>query len=187
MWLSKDTVCAFLFLKVFESPFIFFVLADTETGPGVLETALAYTTALRMADNATLFKYTAKSVGMTHGIIPSFMAKPWGGVSVFTIQKSSTEYFLPSFLDAAGATFSSSSRFLLTKICKSHVHFSLKNNEGRNIFSVSEAELQTGRADAANGDTKYISQEAEWFLAGILDGIADGMLSILSFCLSSVD
>lgn len=70
---------------------------------------------------------------------------------------------------------------------KSHVHVSLKNNEGRNIFSVSEAELQTGRANAANGDTKYISQEAEWFLAGILDGIADGMLSILSSCLSSVD
>ena len=53
---------------------------DTETGPGVLETALAYTSALRMADNAILFKYTAKSVGMTHGIIPSFMAKPWGNV-----------------------------------------------------------------------------------------------------------
>lgn len=165
----------------------FIVLADTETGPGVLETALAYTTALRMADNATLFKYTAKSVGMTHGIIPSFMAKPWGGVSVFTIQKASTEYFIPSFLDAAGAAFFLSSRFLLTKMWKSHVHVSLKNNEGRNIFSVSEAELQTGRANAANGDTKYISQEAEWFLAGILDGIADGMLSILSSCLSSVD
>lgn len=56
-------------------------LEDTETGPGVLETALAYTTALRMADNAILFKYTAKSVGMKHGVIPSFMAKPWGGVS----------------------------------------------------------------------------------------------------------
>lgn len=54
---------------------------DTETGPGVLETALAYTAALRMADNAILFKYMAKSIGMKHGIIPSFMAKPWGNVS----------------------------------------------------------------------------------------------------------
>lgn len=54
---------------------------DTETGPGVLETALAYTSALRMADNAILYKYTAKSVGMKYGIIPSFMAKPWNGVS----------------------------------------------------------------------------------------------------------
>lgn len=56
--------------------------ADTETGPGVFETALAYTTAFRMADNALLFKYLVKSIGMKHGIIPSFMAKPWGNVSV---------------------------------------------------------------------------------------------------------
>ncbi|KAA1111623.1 hypothetical protein PGT21_006591 [Puccinia graminis f. sp. tritici] len=48
----------------------------TETGPGVYETALEYTDALRMADNAILFKLTAKNVGMKYGIIPSFMAKP---------------------------------------------------------------------------------------------------------------
>jgi Glutamine synthetase, catalytic domain len=53
---------------------------DTETGPGVFETALAYTTALRVADNALLFKYLVKSLGMKHGITPSFMAKPWGNV-----------------------------------------------------------------------------------------------------------
>ncbi|KAN0077232.1 glutamate---ammonia ligase [Tylopilus felleus] len=49
----------------------------TETGPGVLETALTYTSAQRIADNAVLFKFLAKSIGMKHGIIPSFMAKPW--------------------------------------------------------------------------------------------------------------
>ena len=37
-----------------------------------------------MADNAILFKYTAKSVGMKYGVIPSFMAKPWGEVSLLT-------------------------------------------------------------------------------------------------------
>jgi len=37
-----------------------------------------------MADNAILFKYTAKSVGMKHGVIPSFMAKPWGEVNLMT-------------------------------------------------------------------------------------------------------
>jgi glutamine synthetase len=58
---------------------------DTETGPGVYETALAYTSALRMADNALLFKYLAKSIGMKHGIVPSFMAKPWGNVSRFML------------------------------------------------------------------------------------------------------
>jgi hypothetical protein len=55
---------------------------DTETGPGVFETALAYTTALRVADNALLFKYVVKSLGMKYGITPSFMAKPWGDVRV---------------------------------------------------------------------------------------------------------
>ncbi|KAJ7709748.1 hypothetical protein B0H17DRAFT_915304 [Mycena rosella] len=52
----------------------------TETGPGVFETALAYTSALRMADNGILFKFLAKSIGMKRGVIPSFMAKPWGNV-----------------------------------------------------------------------------------------------------------
>lgn len=63
--------------------------------------------------------------------------------------------------------------------CSGHVHVSLKNMEGLNIFSVSEAELQTGRANAANEDTKFISQEAEWFLAGVLDGIADVMPALV--------
>ena len=57
---------------------------------------------------------------------------------------------------------------------QSHIHVSLRNKEGRNIFAVSDAELEAGRENAAYKDTKFISQEAEWFLAGILDGIADG-------------
>ncbi|EGO21025.1 hypothetical protein SERLADRAFT_475647 [Serpula lacrymans var. lacrymans S7.9] len=113
----------------------------TETGPGVYETALAYTSALRMADNAILFKFLAKSIGMRRGVIPSFMAKPWGN--------------LPG--------------------CSGHVHVSLRDASGRNAFAVSGAELKTGRSGAAYKDTEFISQEAEWFLAGILDGIADVM------------
>lgn len=57
--------------------------ADTETGPGVFETALAYTEVSRMADNAILFKLLAKSIGVKYGIMPTFMAKPWGDVSGF--------------------------------------------------------------------------------------------------------
>lgn len=52
----------------------------TETGPGVLETALAYTSAMRIADNAILYKFLAKSIGLKHGVLPSFMAKPWGNL-----------------------------------------------------------------------------------------------------------
>jgi glutamine synthetase len=57
----------------------------------------------------------------------------------------------------------------------SHIHVSLRNKEGKNIFAVSDSELKSGRVNAANDDTKFISQEAEWFLAGVLDGIADGI------------
>jgi len=57
------------------------MIIDTETGPGVFESALGYTDAARMADNACLFKLVAKSVGMKYGIMPTFMAKPWGDVS----------------------------------------------------------------------------------------------------------
>jgi len=112
----------------------------TETGPGVFETALAYTSALRVADNASLFKLTAKSIGMQHGIIPSFMAKPYGN--------------LPG--------------------TSGHLHVSLRSKAGKNIFAVSESEMETGgRENAQNDETKFISQEAEWFLAGLLEGLPD--------------
>lgn len=110
----------------------------TETGPGVFETALAYTSALRMADNAILFKFLAKSIGMQLGVLPTFMAKPWGG--------------LPG--------------------CSGHIHVSLRNSEGKNIFA---HESKEARKDAANADTRFLSQEGEWFLAGILHGLPDVM------------
>ena len=46
---------------------------------------------------------------------------------------------------------------------------------GKKYIAMSESELKIGRINAANDDTKFISQEAEWFLAGVLDGIADGI------------
>jgi hypothetical protein len=61
------------------------LIADTETGPGVFETALAYTDSGRMADNAILFKFVAKSVGMKYGITPTFMAKPYSDVRLFLL------------------------------------------------------------------------------------------------------
>lgn len=74
------------------------------------ETALAYTTAARMADNAILFKYLVKSVGMKHGILPSFMAKPWGNVRRISSPQGGVSVFLSacarySFQDAAGTLF----------------------------------------------------------------------------------
>ncbi|KAG0307517.1 hypothetical protein BGZ98_000106 [Dissophora globulifera] len=50
----------------------------TETGPGVFEAALAYDNATNMADMANLFKLSVKQLGIQQGIMPTFMAKPYG-------------------------------------------------------------------------------------------------------------
>ncbi|KAF9948355.1 hypothetical protein BGZ70_002247 [Mortierella alpina] len=49
-----------------------------ELGPGVFEAALAYDTATNMADMANLFKLSVKQLGLKQGIMPTFMAKPYG-------------------------------------------------------------------------------------------------------------
>ncbi|KAK0612405.1 hypothetical protein B0T17DRAFT_406265 [Bombardia bombarda] len=52
----------------------------TETGPGVFEAALEFNEIKEMADRASLFKYTVKSVATKYGITPCFMAKPKHGL-----------------------------------------------------------------------------------------------------------
>jgi glutamine synthetase len=47
----------------------------TETGPGVLEAALAYDEAGAMADKAFLFKTFVKALAQRHGLMATFMAK----------------------------------------------------------------------------------------------------------------
>jgi glutamine synthetase len=47
----------------------------TETGPGVLEAALAYCDALEAADRAALFKTFTKVLAQRHGLMATFMAK----------------------------------------------------------------------------------------------------------------
>ncbi len=55
-----------------------------------------------------------------------------------------------------------------------HIHVSLRDANGKSLFAVSDAELKNGRTNAQYNDTKFLSQEGEWFLAGILDGLPDG-------------
>lgn len=93
-----------------------------------------------MADNASLFKLTAKSYGLIHGVIPSFMAKPHNG--------------LPG--------------------CSGHVHISLRDKNGKNVFAV-EGE----RSDAKWEDTKRLSEVGEWFVAGVLRGLRDCMVCMV--------
>lgn len=47
----------------------------TETGPGVLEAAIAHTDALRAADNAALFKTFMKVLAQQNDLMATFMAK----------------------------------------------------------------------------------------------------------------
>jgi glutamine synthetase len=47
----------------------------TETGPGVIEAALAHCDALEAADRAALFKTFAKVLAQRHGLMATFMAK----------------------------------------------------------------------------------------------------------------
>lgn len=52
----------------------------TESGPGVYEAALEFGEIAAMADRANLFKYVVRSVGVAHGVVPAFMAKPKQGL-----------------------------------------------------------------------------------------------------------
>ncbi|CDU25874.1 probable glutamine synthetase [Sporisorium scitamineum] len=77
--LNKD-----YFLELFDAAEAFGIDVEghhTETGPGVFETALAYTEVTRMADMAVLYKLLAKSVGIKHAVLPTFMAKPWANLA----------------------------------------------------------------------------------------------------------
>lgn len=47
----------------------------TETGPGVLEAATAYSDIMEAADRAVLFKTAVKEIAYRHGIMATFMAK----------------------------------------------------------------------------------------------------------------
>lgn len=105
----------------------------------MFESALAYQRVSRMADNAILFKHMAKTTGLEYGVLPTFMAKPYG--------------------DQPG--------------CSGHVHISLRDKNGKNVFAVEESEVEKGRKEAKYEDTARISQIGEWFLAGILEGLPD--------------
>ncbi|KAG0238560.1 hypothetical protein BGW42_004322 [Actinomortierella wolfii] len=115
----------------------------TETGPGVYEAALAYDTATKMADMANLFKLAVKQLGLKRGIMPTFMAKPYGdqpgcsGHLHFSIRDINTK----ANLFAAGSD---------------------GDREKSNVREEWEA--------SAPG-TENMSQLMRWFVAGLLTGL----------------
>lgn len=55
-----------------------------------------------------------------------------------------------------------------------HIHVSLRNAEGKNAFAPTKEDLENGgRKNAFHKDLAFVSQEAEWFLAGLIDGLPD--------------
>lgn len=68
--------------------------------------------------------------------------------------------------------------------CSGHIHVSLRDEAGKNVFAVSDQDIEAGgRQGAQYEDTKFLSQVGEWFVAGILDGLQDGMYSALPLSL----
>lgn len=55
--------------------------SGTEYGPAQVEINLAYGEALHIADATFLFKKAVKEIARQHGLIATFMAKPWTGES----------------------------------------------------------------------------------------------------------
>ncbi|KAK2804928.1 hypothetical protein FQN50_006438 [Emmonsiellopsis sp. PD_5] len=108
----------------------------TESGPGVFEAALEFGEIKEIADRASLFKYTVKSLGSKYGITPVFMAKPRQG--------------LPGN--------------------SGHMHVSLVDSAGKNLFSRETADPSPPYPDVA-----HLSDLGRHFLAGVIDGLPDIM------------
>jgi glutamine synthetase len=78
----------------------------TETGPGVIEAAIAYDEALRAADKGALFKTFSKVLAQQHNLIATFMAK-WsrdypGQSGHIHLSLKGTKSGRPVFYDAKG-------------------------------------------------------------------------------------
>lgn len=129
----------------------------TETGPGVYEAALTYTSALRMADNAVLFKLTAKALGYKYGIMPTFMAKPHNG--------------LPGCSGHIHVSLRGKDNKNLFA-----THYGKKRPESKweDLQYVSQ---EMGQSSSRAGLASFSDCDllVEWFLAGVLEGLPDIM------------
>ncbi|KAG0363847.1 hypothetical protein BG005_005669 [Podila minutissima] len=118
----------------------------TETGPGVYEAALSYDTATRMADMANLFKLSVKQLGIKQGIMPTFMAKPYG--------------------DQPGC--SGHIHFSIRDLATKANLFAAKPGENHSTTEGAEWETSVEGVDT-------MSQIMKWFTAGLLAGLPSTM------------
>ncbi|ORZ18409.1 putative glutamine synthetase [Lobosporangium transversale] len=124
----------------------------TETGPGVFEAALSYDTAVRMADMASLFKLSAKQLGIKHGIMPTFMAKP------YTDQPGCSGHLHFSLRDIASRTnlFAAG--------------LNSDSEEEKGAAASTEGQDRPEWEKTVEG-VQYMSQVMKWFVAGLLTGL----------------
>jgi glutamine synthetase len=64
-----------------ESAGVLVEAAGTEYGPAQIEINLAYDDALSAADNTLYFKTAVREIARKHGLVATFMAKPWAAES----------------------------------------------------------------------------------------------------------
>ncbi|KAG0361931.1 hypothetical protein BGZ54_008859 [Gamsiella multidivaricata] len=121
----------------------------TETGPGVFEAALSYDNATNMADMANLFKLSVKQLGMKQGIMPTFMAKPYGD------QPGCSGHLHFSLRDIATKT----NLFAAALDSNGNPEQDLANDENRPEWEKS--------VEGVN----HMSQIMKWFVAGLLTGL----------------
>src|ERR671911_744605 len=95
---------------------------DHEDAPGQLELNFRFDRPVKTADNITTYRQICAAVGRKHGLLPTFMPKPFTGVS------------------ANGH----------------HHHFTLIDDEGRNVFH-------------EPGGPAQLSDTARYFLGGLLE------------------
>ncbi|KAF9109279.1 hypothetical protein BGX27_007782 [Mortierella sp. AM989] len=137
----------------------------TETGPGVYEAALAYDTATNMADMANLFKLSVKQLGLKQGIMPTFMAKPYGD------QPGCSGHLHFSIRDIATKTnlFAASSSSISTS---QQLHSPTSDNDEANDAATSlEAALNRPEWETSVVGVDKMSQLMKYFVAGLLTAL----------------
>ncbi|KAF9123559.1 hypothetical protein BGW39_008878 [Mortierella sp. 14UC] len=144
----------------------------TETGPGVFEAALAYDNATNMADMANLFKLSAKQLGMKQGIMPTFMAKPYGD------QPGCSGHLHFSLRDIATKTnlFAASLSNTTTGGTANINNAANRTNPPSPVEEVDEAASLAPAPPRAEWEdsvegVEHMSQVMKWFTAGLLTGL----------------
>ncbi|KAF9421347.1 hypothetical protein BGZ76_003980 [Entomortierella beljakovae] len=137
----------------------------TETGPGVYEAALAYNNATAMADMANLFKLSVKQLGIKQGIMPTFMAKPYGdqpgcsGHLHFSIRHIATKENL--FAAASTANTASQQPYSPTS----------DGEEANDVAASLEAAMNRPEWETTVEGVDKMSQLMKYFVAGLLTAL----------------